>query len=42
MIQLSWVHNRQSGKVSQEDVVVDGRSRGILAGSMDLLMMELE
>lgn len=42
VIQLLWVHNRQSGKVESEDVVIDGRSRGLLAGSLDLLLLQLE
>ncbi|MEJ1993784.1 MAG: hypothetical protein P8X75_01045 [Limibacillus sp.] len=42
VIQLLWVHNRQSGKVSSEDVVIDGQSRGLLAGAMDLLLLQLE
>lgn len=42
VIQLLWVHNRQSGKVSSEDVVIDGQSRGLLAGAMDLMLLQLE
>jgi hypothetical protein len=42
VIQLQWVHNRQTGKVGSEDVIVDGRSRGVLQGAMDLLMLQLQ
>ena len=42
LIRLQWVHNRQSGRVAEEDVIIDGRSRGLLQGAMDLLLLEFE
>ncbi len=42
VIQLQWIHNRQTGKIASEDVIVDGRARGILQGALDLMLLELE
>jgi len=42
VIQLLWVHNRQSGKVAAEDIIVDGRSRGLVQGAMDLMLLQIE
>lgn len=42
VIQLQWLHNRETGKVAFEDVLVDGRSRGILGAALDILKLELE
>ncbi len=42
VIQLQWVHNRQTGKVSEEDILVDGRSRGLMQGAMDLMLLQIE
>ena len=42
VIQLFWLHNRQTGKVAFEDVLVNGRSRGILGAALDFLELEFE
>jgi hypothetical protein len=42
VILLRWLHNRQTGKVAFEDVLVDGESRGILGAALDVLELELE
>ncbi len=42
VIQLQWLHNRETGKIAFEDVLVDGRSRGILGAALDILKRELE
>jgi predicted hotdog family 3-hydroxylacyl-ACP dehydratase len=42
VIQVQWLHNRETGKVAFEDVLVDGRSRGILGAALDILKLEFE
>lgn len=42
VVQLHWVHNRASGVVDLEDILINGRSRGILGAALDLLTLELE
>jgi hypothetical protein len=42
VVQLQWLHNRQTGKIAFEDVRVNGRSRGILGAALDVLELELE
>ena len=42
VILLQWLHNRQTGKVAFENVLVNGRSRGILGAALDILELELE
>jgi hypothetical protein len=42
VIQLLWLHNRQTRKVALEDVLVNGRSRGILGAALDMFQLELE
>ena len=42
VIQLQWLHNRQTGKIAFEDVLVNGRSRGILGAALDFLELEFE
>ncbi len=42
VIQLLWLNNRQTGKVALEDVLVNGRSRGILGAALDIFQLELE
>jgi len=42
VILLQWLHNRQTDKVAFEDVLVNGRSRGILGAALDILELELE
>ncbi len=42
VVLLQWLHNRQTGKVAFEDVLVNGRSRGILGAALDVLELELE
>ena len=42
VVQLRWLHNRATGVIDYEEVLINGRSRGILGATLDLLMLELE
>ncbi len=42
VVQLQWVHNRATGLIDLEDILVNGRSRGILGAALDMLTLELE
>ncbi len=42
VVQLRWLHNRETGVIDYEEVLINGRSRGILGATLDLLMLELE
>ena len=42
LIQLQWLHNRENGAVAIEDLLVDGRSHGILGVALEMLKLELE
>ena len=42
VVQLQWVHNRATGVIDLEDILVNGRSRGILGAALDMLTLELE
>jgi len=42
VVQLRWLHNRATGVIDFEEVLINGRSRGILGAALDLLKLELE
>lgn len=42
VVQVQWVHNRATGVVDFEDILINGRSRGILGAALDMLILELE
>jgi hypothetical protein len=41
-IELHFIHNRQTEKVALDNVVVDGRSQGLLGGALNLLLLQLQ
>ena len=42
VVQLRWLHNRETGVIDFEEVLINGRSRGILGAALDMLKLELE
>ena len=42
VVQLQWLHNRTTGVIAFEDILINGRSRGILGAALDMLILELE
>jgi hypothetical protein len=41
-IELHFIHNRQTEKVALDNVVVDGKSQGLLGGALNLLLLQLQ
>lgn len=41
-IELHFIHNRQTQKVALDNVMVDGRSQGLLGGALNLLLLQLQ
>ena len=41
-IELHFIHNRQTEKVALDNVLVDGKSLGLLAGALNLLLLQLQ
>ena len=41
-IELHFIHNRQTQKVALDNVFVDGKSQGLLGGSLNLLLLQLQ
>ncbi|MDH3474277.1 MAG: hypothetical protein OEM59_11345 [Rhodospirillales bacterium] len=42
VVQLQWLHNRKTGVVDFEDVLINGQSRGILGAALEMLLLDLE
>jgi hypothetical protein len=41
-IELHFIHNRQNEKVALDNVVLDGKPQGVLAGALNLLLLQLQ
>ncbi|HEX3066878.1 MAG TPA: hypothetical protein VHQ39_15405 [Dongiaceae bacterium] len=41
-IELHFIHNRQTQKVALDNVLVDGKSQGLLGGALNLLLLQLQ
>ncbi len=41
-IELHFIHNRQTQKVALDNVMVDGKSQGLLGGALNLLLLQLQ
>jgi len=41
-IELHFIHNRQTKKVALDNVVVDGRTQGLLGGALNLMLLQLQ
>lgn len=41
-IELHFIHNRQTQKVALDNVIVDGKSQGLLGGALNLLLLQLQ
>jgi hypothetical protein len=39
---MQWLHNRKTGLVDFEDVLINGQSRGILGAALEMLLLDLE
>ena len=41
-IELHFIHNRQTQKVALDNVVVDGKTQGLLGGALNLMLLQLQ
>jgi hypothetical protein len=41
-IELHFIHNRQTKKVALDNVVVDGKTQGLLGGALNLMLLQLQ
>ena len=41
VVQLQWLHNRATGVIDFEDLLINGRSRGFLGAALELLLLQL-
>jgi hypothetical protein len=41
-IELHFINNRQTKKVALDNVVVDGKTQGLLGGALNLMLLQLQ
>jgi hypothetical protein len=41
-IELHFIHNRQTDKIALDNIMVDGKSQGLMGGALNLLLLQLQ
>lgn len=41
VVQIQWLHNRETDVVGFEDILINGQSRGVLGAALEMLLLQL-
>ncbi len=41
VVQLQWLHNRETDIIDFEDLLINGQSRGLLGAALEMLLLQL-